>query len=210
MPAPNCVLTRNWDAAGHVHRVPSLEGLLVLHPGHGLHGHQDQGVVWPGVSLGSLRTLDAGLRTVLCPGAVPRQAPHSATSLAWLQEACFYECEPAAGYYRRFPEHKFDPNNDSHNEWEVGTSPALVFSCLYQSHGDSRTGPQLFRMPIRADYCDAWFDACRHDMFCALAGGDFFSCARAYQAPTTPAAPSAEVGLNRHLGHAGLRACRQR
>lgn len=36
-------------------------------------------------------------------------------------------------------------------------------------------------MPIQADYCDAWFTACRHDLFCAEDDGNFFSCAREYE-----------------------------
>jgi hypothetical protein len=31
-------------------------------------------------------------------------------------------------------------------------------------------------MPIKASYCDAFFDACKNDLFCGH--GDFFACAR--------------------------------
>eukprot|EP00730_Choanoeca_flexa_P018567 TRINITY_DN9033_c0_g1_i4.p1 TRINITY_DN9033_c0_g1~~TRINITY_DN9033_c0_g1_i4.p1 ORF type:complete len:306 (+),score=36.32 TRINITY_DN9033_c0_g1_i4:154-1071(+) len=75
----------------------------------------------------------------------------------FVQEACFYECEPSAGFFRRFPKPVFDPSNETHNAWE------------------------LYQMPIRADYCNAWFDACRHDRFCASDGGNYFSCARIYR-----------------------------
>ncbi len=37
-------------------------------------------------------------------------------------------------------------------------------------------------MPIRADYCDAWYDACQNDLFCSDDSGDFFACAVQYPA----------------------------
>eukprot|EP00961_Rhodomonas_salina_P207030 2794709-Rhodomonas_salina.2 len=51
----------------------------------------------------------------------------------FVQEACFYECEPTAGLYRKYQKHEFDPNNPDHNEW------------------------QMYGMPIKASYWDAWF-----------------------------------------------------
>lgn len=75
----------------------------------------------------------------------------------FVQEACFYECDPNAGLYRKFPPHIYNKSNNDHNEWQM--------------HG----------MPIKASYCDAWFTACRKDSFCASSGGSFFSCAAEYQ-----------------------------
>ena len=40
-------------------------------------------------------------------------------------------------------------------------------------------------MPIRADYCDAWYQACYNDYFCATDGGSYTSCAREYKAIDT-------------------------
>mmetsp|Transcript_46580 Transcript_46580/g.93242 ORF Transcript_46580/g.93242 Transcript_46580/m.93242 type:complete len:305 (+) Transcript_46580:113-1027(+) len=74
----------------------------------------------------------------------------------FVQEACFYECEPAAGLYRKFPEHVYDPTDEAHNEWQM--------------HG----------MPIKASFWDDWFAACRDEKFCAHDGGDYFSCAAQY------------------------------
>ena len=34
-------------------------------------------------------------------------------------------------------------------------------------------------MPIKASYCNAWFDACRNDYFCGA--GNFYECAAVYQ-----------------------------
>lgn len=53
-------------------------------------------------------------------------------------------------------------------------------------------------MPIRADYCDAWFTACAEDLFCADDGGDYYSCSKIL--PTTDSEvitleSKADVGL---------------
>jgi hypothetical protein len=79
----------------------------------------------------------------------------------FVQEACFYECEPAAGLFRKYaPDEihdpnmhhsKFNPSDDTHNKWE------------------------MHRMPIRADYCDAWYRACRNDYFTAAGNGSFWA-----------------------------------
>jgi len=82
----------------------------------------------------------------------------------FVQEACFYECDPNAGLYRKFAPSgtgttgstTYDENNEDHNKWQM--------------HG----------MPIKASYCDAWFAACRKDLFCASSGGSYFSCAAEY------------------------------
>jgi len=37
---------------------------------------------------------------------------------------------------------------------------------------------QMYKMPIKKSYSDAWFDACKDDYFCA--SGGFFDCAKAY------------------------------
>jgi folate receptor len=75
----------------------------------------------------------------------------------FVQEACFYECDPNAGLYRKWHPSVYDPNNTDHNQW------------------------QMSNMPIKASYCDAWFTACRNDKFCASAGGSYFSCAAEYE-----------------------------
>lgn len=37
---------------------------------------------------------------------------------------------------------------------------------------------EIYKMPIRKDHCDAFFDACRHDSFCSAGGGNFWECAK--------------------------------
>jgi len=85
----------------------------------------------------------------------------------FVQEACFYECDPNAGLYRKFHPASMatrpgsavhDASNADHNKW------------------------QMHAMPIKKSYCDAWFTACRKDKFCASGGGSFFSCAAEYKA----------------------------
>jgi len=75
----------------------------------------------------------------------------------FVQEACFYECSPNIGLFRRFHPGSFNASNSSHNPWEVEG------------------------MPIKASYCDAWFTACRNDYFCDEGGGNFFECAAVYE-----------------------------
>jgi len=75
----------------------------------------------------------------------------------FVQESCFYECDLNAGLFRRFAPDIFNASNPDHNSWE------------------------MYQMPIKASYCDAWYTACRHDSFCASDGGDYFSCAKIYE-----------------------------
>jgi len=70
----------------------------------------------------------------------------------FVMEACFYECEPSAGLFRKY--------NDTQ-----------------QDHPDFNTW-QLYKMPIRKSFCDAWYTACYNDYFCG--GGSFFGCAAYY------------------------------
>eukprot|EP00043_Microstomoeca_roanoka_P029658 m.22659 g.22659 ORF g.22659 m.22659 type:complete len:283 (-) comp9352_c0_seq1:381-1229(-) len=76
----------------------------------------------------------------------------------FVQEACFYECDANVGLFRRYNSTVYNASNPLHNDWEV------------------------YKMPIKASYCDAWFTACRNDMFCSSDNGSFFSCAHEYKA----------------------------
>ena len=66
-----------------------------------------------------------------------------------------YECDVNAGLFRKFNSTIYNQSNPAHNTW------------------------QIEGMPIKASYCDAWFQACKNDMFCG--NGDFFSCAATYE-----------------------------
>jgi len=89
----------------------------------------------------------------------------------FVQEACFYECDPNAGLYRKWHPSVYDKNNEDHNEW------------------------QMANMPIKATYCDAWFTACKKDKFCASGGGSYFSCAAEYKKVDELAVLQAELKL---------------
>ena len=70
----------------------------------------------------------------------------------WVQEDCFYECDPNIGIFRKHPnDHTYD-ESQGHNPWEI------------------------YKMPIKASYCDAWFRACKHDMFCGKGEGNHIQC----------------------------------
>jgi folate receptor len=80
----------------------------------------------------------------------------------FIEEACFYECEPAAHLFQKYPSgallhdrdgHEVhDPADEEHNKWEI------------------------HRMPIKASYCNAFYEACKNDLFCGP--GNFFECAK--------------------------------
>jgi len=80
----------------------------------------------------------------------------------FVQEACFYECEPAAGLYRKHM------NQTTHPEW-----------AKHEHVIDGEPNEwQMYKMPIKKTFSDAWYEACKDDYFCA--GGGFFDCAKAY------------------------------
>ena len=82
----------------------------------------------------------------------------------FVQEACLYECDPNVGLYRKYT----DPTEEGYNEW------------------------QMFEMPIKQSYCDAWYDACRNDYFCG--SGSFFECEALYWEELKIAEDKAKVG----------------
>ena len=107
-----------------------------------------------------------------------RCGPLSAACEAFfVQEACFYECDPNVGLFRAFPPATYNASDPNQNEW------------------------QIVNMPIKGDYCDAWWTACKNDLFCATSDGSFFGCAReaAAEAPQTasasPLSPGAIAGI---------------
>jgi len=99
----------------------------------------------------------------------------------FVEEACFYECEPAAGHYRRFPATPGSTAVDEHTRSNFDAE-CDKYSEVYNATKEcSHNSWELFQMPIKASYCDAWYEACADDLFCASEGGDFFSCAAEYE-----------------------------
>merc|ERR1712085_231258 len=86
----------------------------------------------------------------------------------FVQEACFYECDPNMGFYRRFPN---------------GGAPSAVNGTVFdeERYTDGEHNKwEVFGMPIKASFCDSWHQACSADMFCSSDSGNFFSCAAEY------------------------------
>ena len=90
----------------------------------------------------------------------------------FINEACMYECEPATYHFMKYPDHPdavgqhpnaHNASNPNHNQWE------------------------LFKMPIKSSYCDAWYHACRNDLFCSADDGNYFTCALEYKKESEPA-----------------------
>lgn len=71
----------------------------------------------------------------------------------FVMEACFYECEPNAGLYRKFNDSQTD--HPDFNEW------------------------QMHKMPIKKSFCDSWYTACYNDYFCGK--GNFWECSAQYK-----------------------------
>eukprot|EP00971_Amphidinium_carterae_P344815 6485429-Amphidinium_carterae.1 len=80
----------------------------------------------------------------------------------FVQEACFYECEPNAGYYKKYVNGTDESGEENH--W------------------------QMYQMPIKASYCDAWYIACADDLFCG--NGAYSECAKIYEAADPASASS--------------------
>lgn len=84
----------------------------------------------------------------------------------FVMEACFYECEPSAGLYRKYQPGTYNASIPGHNEW------------------------QMDKMPIQAAFCDDWYTACYNDLFCGVDGGSYFSCALATASSSPSPSPS--------------------
>ncbi|KAJ9446290.1 Riboflavin-binding protein [Diplonema papillatum] len=82
----------------------------------------------------------------------------------FVAEACMYECEPAAALFAKFPSH---PDAENDPNYFHGTDGANA----WQIHG----------MPIEASFCDAWYQACKNDLFCSSDEGSYFTCAKEYE-----------------------------
>ena len=100
----------------------------------------------------------------------------------FVQEACFYECSPHIGLYRKFGGHACNDSQCS-TTYNATCDPYSVSYKPNAGCSDAHNTWQVHKMPIRRDYCNAWFTACADDYFCANAGGSYFSCA---EIPTKP------------------------
>ncbi|KAK3289280.1 hypothetical protein CYMTET_3282 [Cymbomonas tetramitiformis] len=76
-------------------------------------------------------------------------------------EACFYECDVNAGKWRKYRD------CDGDNQW------------------------QMEGMPIKASYCDAWYEACKTDNFCG--SGSYFEMATCDSTDPSECKPISEI-----------------
>jgi len=84
----------------------------------------------------------------------------------FVQEQCFYECDPNLGLYRKF--------HSSALPLRPGTE-------LHNASNENHNVWQIHAMPIKASYCDAWWQACRKDKFYADDGGSYFSAGAVWE-----------------------------
>lgn len=78
----------------------------------------------------------------------------------FVQEACLYECDPNIGNYRKCSDAQVAAASEDDE-------------CYYNTW-------ELYKMPIKLGYCNAWYTACYEDKFCGGDSGNFFSCAEYY------------------------------
>lgn len=74
----------------------------------------------------------------------------------FVQEACMYECDVTAGLYRKC------------SDAEVAAAGSDASDPCFENTWE------MYKMPIKAGYCDAWFSACRNDRFCG--SKNYFEC----------------------------------
>lgn len=80
----------------------------------------------------------------------------------FVQEACMYECDVYTGFYRKCSDAQVEAAKDDEDD---------------PCHGNTW---QLYKMPIKSGYCDAWYNACRDDLFCGGGDGKFSTCENSY------------------------------
>jgi len=103
----------------------------------------------------------------------------------FVQEACFYECDPNAGLFRKWNSTVYNPRCD---KYAFGYDEAYA-----KAQVCDHNAWQMFKMPIKASYCDSWLRICAKDRFCASDTGDYFTCAAEYKAVDLEAAELAEL-----------------
>jgi len=110
-------------------------------------------------------------------------------------EACFYECEPALGHFRKFPISQ-NTTSSEHNFSEYSSVCDSYSADYNKSECDTGTVNhwEVYRMPIKASYCDSWYAACADDLFCG--DGDYFACSARYRSCDAEKKQQLEQELN--------------
>lgn len=103
------------------------------------------------------------------------------------QEACMYECDPNAGYWRKYVEEgmpelsnrtkyigECNPNDERYYK-DAKDGEEYVAKNIEKCGKSGHNRWQLYKMPIKRSYCNSWYEACKNEIFC---GRDYFKCAR--------------------------------
>ncbi|KAK3241215.1 hypothetical protein CYMTET_49004 [Cymbomonas tetramitiformis] len=96
----------------------------------------------------------------------------------FVAEACFYECDVNAGKWRKHQ------TCDGDNQWQVSGLVRLGCGARAEMEG----------MPIKASYCDAWYEACKTDNFCG--SGSYFEMATCNSTDSAECKPIGEIYAN--------------
>lgn len=96
----------------------------------------------------------------------------------FVQEACMYECDVNLANYRRCTD-------------DEAAAGAVLDAGLPTETDCTDNYWQIWEMPIKASYCDAWYDACYEDYFCGA--GSYFSCAADLSPSDSPEVVEVEV-----------------
>jgi len=135
-----------------------------------------------------------------CDGWVDGYKMSDACERFFVQEACMYECSPHAGQYRRYTDGEAAAfaafsavEGNPGNPYGAFLATDAVYQGTFDHlgvtynksvfFGNGVYGPnswQMYKMPIKASYCDAFLTACANDYFCGT--GDFWECSADYQA----------------------------
>jgi folate receptor len=97
----------------------------------------------------------------------------------FIEEACFYECEPAVGLFRKYPSEALLHGRDGHEVHDPRCdSDSDVYDKTFADANcnNGHNSWEIHQMPIKASYCNAFYEACKNDLFCGK--GDFFECAK--------------------------------
>jgi hypothetical protein len=129
----------------------------------------------------------------------------------FVQEACMYECDPHAGQYRRYTDDEAAAfaafaavEGNPGDPYGAYTVDDAVYAGTFDHAGTTYNktvffgngvyGPntwQMYKMPIKASYCDAMHTACSNDYFCGT--GDFWECSANYRAEEATRLAAAEA-----------------
>jgi folate receptor len=135
-----------------------------------------------------------------CDGWVDGYKMSDACQRFFVQEACMYECSPHAGQYRRYTDAEHAAfaafkavEGNPGDPYGAYSADDPVYQGTFEHEGEvfqksvffgnGVYGPnqwQMFKMPIKASYCDAFLTACSEDYFCG--SGDFWACSADYKA----------------------------